>query len=69
MNIFALNGSPRKQGNTYHMLKTITDICGAAGFKTEIYQAGGQPVMGCLACNACAAHKGKCATDDWINDV
>ena len=69
MKIFALNGSPRVHGNTYHMLKTVTDECEKAGFQTEIYQAGGRSVKGCLACGACSSNKGRCATDDWVNEV
>ena len=69
MKIFAVNGSPRKNGNTYHMLNTVLTVCGNAGFETEIYQAGGQAVRGCLACGACSKHKGRCATDDWVNEV
>jgi len=69
MKIFAVNGSPRKHGNTYHMLNTVMTVCEKAGFTTEIYQAGGLAVRGCLACGACGTHKGRCATDDWVNTV
>jgi len=69
MKIFALNGSPRKEGNTFHMLTTVLDVCKEAGFETEIYQAGGLAVRGCLACGNCGNHKGRCATDDWVNEV
>jgi len=69
MKIFAVNGSPRKHGNTYHMLNTVLSVCGQAGFATEIYQAGGRTVKGCLACGVCATRKGSCATDDWVNEV
>ena len=69
MKVFALNGSPRKEGNTYQMLSTVLAVCAEAGFETEIYQAGGLPVRGCLACGGCGQHKGRCATDDWVNEV
>ena len=69
MKIFAVNGSPRKNGNTYHMLGTVLSVCNKAGFETEIYQAGGKEVMGCKACGGCGRHKGRCVTDDWINEV
>jgi multimeric flavodoxin WrbA len=69
MKILAINGSPRPAGNTYNMLKTVLDLCSSAGIETELYQAGGLPVRGCLACLGCATHTGRCATDDWVNEV
>ncbi|MDR0531492.1 MAG: flavodoxin family protein [Oscillospiraceae bacterium] len=68
-NVLAINGSPRPDGNTAHMLREVLQVCGAAGFATEVYQAGGKPVRGCLACGACGSQKGRCATDDWINEL
>ena len=67
--ILAINGSPRKEGNTAHMLQTVLEPCTAAGHETEVYQAGGLPVRGCLACGACGQNIGRCATDDWLNEL
>ena len=69
MKIFALNGSPRKNGNTFEMLDTVLSVCKAAGFETEIYQAGGLPVRGCLGCGGCGKVIGRCVIDDWVNEV
>ena len=69
MNILAINGSPRPTGNTAGMLQTVLSVCENAGFTTELYQAGGRPVRGCMACNGCAKHTGRCAIDDWVNEV
>jgi multimeric flavodoxin WrbA len=51
------------------MLNTVLDICADAGFATELFQAGGRTVKGCAACGGCAKHVGRCATDDWVNEV
>jgi len=68
--ILAVNGSPRHGGNTTQMLETVLDICKEAGFETELYQAGGLAVRGCLACGGCFKnHPGRCITDDWMNDL
>ena len=68
--VLAINGSPRHDGNTSHMLNTVLGVCKDAGLETELYQAGGLTVKGCLACNGCwKNHPGKCATDDWMNEV
>jgi len=69
MKVFAVNGSPRREGNTYHMLTTVLEVCKKAGFSTELYQAGGRAVHGCMACGACGTHIGRCAIDDWVNEV
>jgi len=69
MKIFAVNGSPRHSGNTFHMLTTVLDVCAAAGAEVELYQAGGRVVRGCAACGHCASHKGSCKIDDWMNEV
>jgi len=67
--ILAVNGSPRKDGNTAGMLQTVLDVCASAGHKTELYQAGGKAVRGCMACGGCGKHVGRCAIDDWINEL
>jgi multimeric flavodoxin WrbA len=67
--VLAINGSPRTDGNTAAMLNAVLAVCREAGHGTELYQAGGKPVRGCLACGGCGSHKGRCATDDWINEL
>jgi len=67
--ILAVNGSPRTNGNTAGMLKTVLNSCEKAGHDTELYQAGGKPVRGCAACGGCGKHLGRCAINDWINEL
>ncbi|MCL2742202.1 MAG: flavodoxin family protein, partial [Oscillospiraceae bacterium] len=67
--MIGLNGSPRKDGNTAQMLGSALSVCEAAGYRTELYQAGGRAVYGCKACGGCGKHVGRCATDDWVNEV
>jgi len=67
MKVLAINGSPRHNGNTTQMLKTVLSVCEQAGLQTELYQAGGRPVRGCMACGGCGKHPGRCAIDDWMN--
>ena len=69
MKVLAINGSPRKEGNTAGMLNTVLEVCAKAGHETELYAAGGRPVHGCRACNGCGSHIGRCAIDDWVNEV
>ena len=67
--VFAVNGSPHKDGNTARMLNTVLEVCGSAGLETEFFHAGGRTVKGCAACGGCGRHTGRCATDDWVNEV
>ena len=69
MKVLAINGSPRKEGNTAAMLKTVLDVLSQGGAETELYQAGGKTVRGCTACHGCRKTPGHCAIDDWVNEV
>lgn len=69
MKILAINGSPRKDGNTVAMLNAVLNVLKEGGAETEIYQAGGKVVQGCLACGKCRENSSKCVTDDWVNEV
>ena len=68
--VLGVNGSPRRGGNTAGMLGTVLEACKSAGFETELYQAGGRTVRGCMACGECWKNRdGRCATDDWVNEL
>lgn len=69
MKVLAVNGSPRKNGNTARMLGTVLEVCEKAGLETELYQAGGRVVRGCLGCGSCRKNPGRCVTDDWVNEL
>ena len=69
MKVIAVNGSPRVEGNTAQMLGEVLAVCEEAGFETELFQAGGRMVQGCLACGHCFTKQGDCATKDWILDL
>ncbi|MDE7234609.1 MAG: NAD(P)H-dependent oxidoreductase, partial [Ruminiclostridium sp.] len=46
MKVIALNGSPRKNGNTYLSLKTVCDVLNAEGIETEILDVGSLKLTG-----------------------
>lgn len=67
MKAIAVNGSPRKNGNTYWMLKAVLKELEKQGIETEIIQAGGRDIHGCVACGACRKSAvPRCAFDDDI---
>jgi len=65
MKVVAINGSGRKNGNTYLLLKTVLDELEAEGFQTEMIQiAEGKPLRGCMACFKCREQKNmKCVIE------
>ncbi len=67
----AINGSPRKDGNTYNLLKEALDPIAQAGWETELIQVGGKAVRGCIACYKCFENRNeRCSVDtDMFNQV
>ena len=57
MKAVAVNGSPRKGGNTEILLKNVLAPLAEAGWETELIQVGGKPIRGCLACYKCFENK------------
>lgn len=71
MNVIAINGSPRKKGNTEILLRTVLDEIASSGIDTEIIQLGGKKVNGCVACMKCKKEKdGLChKKNELINEI
>ncbi|GAB6184402.1 flavodoxin family protein [Thermodesulfovibrio hydrogeniphilus] len=68
LKVVAFNGSPRKNGNTYHTLKMVAEELEKENIKVEIIQAGSKNIRGCIACYKCAQNKNeRCAIDDDVN--
>jgi len=53
MKAVAINGSPRKGGNTEQLLTAVLEPLKQAGWDTEIIQIGGKNIRGCMACKKC----------------
>ncbi len=70
MKVIAINGSPRKGGNTEILLQKVLDPIREAGIETELIQIGGKLIKGCMACYSCLKNKNsKCITDtDIVNE-
>ncbi len=68
MKVLALNGSPKKEGNTYHALKTVMAELEKEHIETEIIHVGHKAIRGCIGCGQCGRNKNeKCAFDDDVN--
>ena len=68
MKVLLINGSPKKEGNTFIALCEVQQTLEAEGIETELIHVGHKPIHGCIACNRCA-ETGKCAFDDIVNEV
>lgn len=65
MKAVAINGSPRKGGNTEILLKQALAPLAAAGWETEFVQVGGRRIRGCQACYQCFDRKNsQCSQQD-----
>ena len=63
----AINGSPRKGGNTEILLKNVLQPLEQAGWQTELVQVGGKNIRGCLACGKCREKQNmQCVVDNDI---
>ncbi|MBP2643524.1 MAG: iron-sulfur flavoprotein [Firmicutes bacterium] len=69
MKVLGINGSPRKDGNTAIIIRTIFKELTKEGIDTELIQLSDITIKGCIACRGCAANKKQCViTDDDFND-
>ncbi len=69
MKVIAINGSPRKNGNTATILKEV--LAGAAdrGAETRFIHLNDLNMKGCQGCLFCRENLGQCALKDDFQDV
>ena len=53
MKVVLFNGSPRKEGNTYHCLNTLMEELKSEGIECDYVWIGKEKLQGCTACNEC----------------
>lgn len=69
MKVVAFNGSPRKEGNTYHAINIASEELKKEGIEVEIIHVGNKVIRGCLACNGCVKNRNeRCVIDDEVNE-
>lgn len=67
MKVLLINGSPRKNGNTFLALSEIARTLETEGIASEIMWIGHKPVRGCIVCGQCKTKgNGACAFDDDV---
>lgn len=71
MKVVAINGSPKKEGNTAQAMKIVCNELENAGIETETIWVGNKLIRGCMGCGKCFKNKDeKCIfADDCVNDI
>ena len=69
MKVLAINGSPRKDGNTSTMLNEILAGAAEKGAETRMIHLNDLNMKGCQGCLWCRDNLGECAFDDDFQDV
>ncbi len=71
MKVIAINGSPRKNGNTSQALKVMTDELEQQGIEVETIQVGQLDIHGCIGCGYCwTSDEHHCVfKDDIVNET
>lgn len=65
MKVLLINGSPRREGNTFVALSEVAKALNENGVETEIVSIGTKAVQGCIACGRCA-ELGHCVFNDEL---
>ncbi len=71
MKVIAINGSPRKKGNTYNAIQVVAKKLEEYDIETEIIHVGKKPLSGCTACGKCFLKRDlKCVLkDELVNNL
>jgi len=68
MLVLGLQGSPRREGNTAHLLSAFMDEVGRLGAEVTTLDVAEMDIHPCRACNACQ-EDGRCIIDDDMQEV
>ncbi len=69
MKVVAFNGSPRKDGNTTHLINIVFEELKKENIDCELVYLAGKNIHGCIACYKCVENQDKrCAVkNDFLN--
>lgn len=67
MNVIAINGSPRKKGNTAAIINAVLDGARSAGAETSEAHLHTLDMKGCMGCLSCRTKHGVCAQKDALS--
>jgi multimeric flavodoxin WrbA len=55
MKVLGISGSPRRDGNTDILVKTVLEVLAGEGLRTEFLSLADRPIKPCMACRGCFA--------------
>ena len=64
MKVIGINASPRKRANTQTLVESILDGAAEKGAETRLVNLRELKINGCLGCEGCKKHLGKCVHKD-----
>lgn len=67
MHVMAINGSPRKKGNTSTLIQAVLQGAQAAGAETSEAHLHTMDMKGCMGCLSCRKVHGICAQKDALS--
>lgn len=69
MKVIAINGSPRKEGNTETILNIIKEEFSKENIEMEIINIGADNIHGCISCWYCMEKQECIFKDDKVNET
>lgn len=69
MKVIGINASPRKKANTQTLVEAVLDGAAAKGAGTRLVNLRELTIHGCLACEGCKKHLGKCVQKDDMTQL
>ena len=67
MKILAINGSPRKEGNTSNIIRAMQEGAESAGAETTEVRLHDIDLKGCMGCLSCRQNPGVCKQQDDLS--
>jgi len=69
MKIIGINASPRKKANTQTLVEAVLEGAAEKGAETRMVNLREMNINGCLGCEGCKKHLGKCAQKDDLTNI
>ena len=69
MNIIGINASPRKKANTQTLVEKVLQGAAEKGAETRLVNLRDLAINGCLGCEGCKKHLGKCVQKDDLTPL
>ena len=67
MRVIGINASPRKNANTQTLVEAVLQGAADKGADTRLINLRDLAINGCLGCEGCKKHPGKCVQNEWLN--